>query len=188
MITRRSITTAQLGLCLFTGLCLLTGLCLFAAPALAQRLAFDPSVSVPMAVDFSVDLTLDTQGAVVQGVDVVFTYEPTIVQFNGVVDGDWFTTSGLDHFLWLDPGSALGVVHISSALLGAGRTGSGVLAELEFTALAAGISPLQFQTWLVRDDANAPLVATHSIGDFIIIQEAIANEDRSWSDIKRLWR
>lgn len=165
-----------------------TALILLTSSAAAQRLEFDPSVSVPMAVNFTVDLTLDSEGTTVQGVDVVFTYDPAIVQFDGVVDGDWFTTSGLDHYLWLDPGTALGTVHISSALLGAGRNGAGVYATLQFTALAAGVSPLTFQSLTVRNDFNAPLAATHSMGDFIIIQEAIPNEMQTWSDIKLGWR
>lgn len=161
---------------------------LCAVPAAAQHLAFDPSVSVPAALDFTVDITLDSQGETVQGLDLTFSYDPTIVQFNGVTAGDWFTGSGLDHYLWLDPGTALGTVHFSSALLGAGRNGTGVVVTIEFTALAAGVSPLTFESWLVRDDANAPLAPiTHSIGDFIIIQEAIPADSWSWSDIKRAW-
>ena len=102
-------------------------LALLAVPAAAQRLAFDPSVSVPTAVNFTVDLTLDSQGATVQGLDVVFTYDPMVVQFTGVTAGDWFTASGLDHYLWLDPATALDTVHFVSNVLGHSRVERGLL-------------------------------------------------------------
>ena len=155
----------------------------------AQHLSFDPPVSVPTAIEFQVRIHLAPAGATVQGLDLVFTYEPSIVSLDAVEAGDWFTDSGADHYLWIDPVTPAGAVHVSAALLGFGSAVDGHILTLSFTALAPGVSPLHFLAIDLRNDANAPLLfTTHSTGDEIVIEEAIGNESSSMGAFKSLWR
>lgn len=180
MISRR-ITHTVITMSVFTFLLFTT--------ASAQHLSFNPSVSIPATVNFQVDLQLTTNGVTVQGLDVVFSYDPTIVQLDGVSGGGWLTGSGLDFYLWIDPASSLGFVHVTTALLGMGSSTDGAVLTLDFTALAAGISPLDFVSFDLRDDTNMLLpAATNSIGDQIVIEEAIPNEVWSIGAMKSYWR
>ncbi len=155
--------------------------------ASAQHLGFNPSISIPATTSFQIDLQLTTNGTTVQGLDIVFSYNPIVVQLNGVNAGGWLTIS--DYYLWNNPASALGFVHVSAALLGAGSNTDGAVLTLDFEALEAGISPLDFVSIDLRDDANAPIPgATHSFGDHILIEEAIANEVWSVGAVKSHWR
>jgi hypothetical protein len=170
-------------------------LCLaWSLPALAQHVWFNPPSSVPAEPDFEVTIELAAEGQTVQGLDILFSFNPDIVTLNGVTAGDWFTTSGLDHYFWLnpapggDPETAVQTAHISAALLGGGSAADGTLAVLSFTAENAGVSPLSFLSLTVRDDQNATLPATHSTGDEIIIDGSVPADSRTMSAVKALWR
>ena len=179
-------TSRKLGLAVITASVVIL---LLSTAASAQHLFFNPSVSIPINITFQIDLDLTTDSLPVQGLDIVFTFDPAIVQLDAINAGSWFTGSGLDYYLWIDPLSAPGVVHATMALLGAGSTVDGTILNLSFTALDAGISPLHFLAMSLRDDANAPLsLSTHSTGDQIVIEEAIPNEEWSVSKTKLQWR
>ncbi len=51
--------------------------------------------------EFTVAIHLDTEYETVQGLDIAFTYDPVIIQLDGIAPGYWFTgavpttTSGL---------------------------------------------------------------------------------------------
>ena len=164
------------------------------APGLAQHVWFDPPSSAPVEPDFEVTIELAAEGQTVQGLDILFSFNPDVVTLSGVTAGDWFTASGLDHYFWLNPApggepeAAVQNVHISAALLGGGRSADGALAVLSFTAVNAGVSPLSFLGLTVRDDQNATLPATHSTGDEIVIDQSVPAGSRTMSAVKALWR
>ena len=160
-----------------------------ALPAAAQWIGFNPAETVPTNETFTVDLVLDTEGVIVMGADVLFSFDPAVVHLDSVSVGDWFTTAAEPHFFWAEPALAVpGVVHISGTVMTTGRSGAGVLAVLHFTAVAAGFSPLDFQAVSLRNALNAPVPHTRSTGDRIIIEEAIPVEGTSFGDLKARWR
>lgn len=160
----------------------------FLAPnAVGQTISFDPGVSLPEFRDFTVEIAL-TGPQTVMGVDMVFTYDPYIVDLVTVEAGDWFTASGLDYQFWVDPLVPAGTVHLSTALLGAGAADGGGFAVLHFHAVSVGVVPLRFLSLTVRDDMNANLLAEHSTGDRIVIEPAVPVEAKSFGDLKVLYR
>ena len=158
-------------------------------PVAAQWIGFNPAETVPANENFTVDLVLDTEGVFVMGADVLFSFDPTVVQLDAVTAGDWFTTAVEPHFFWAEPVPAMpGVVHVTGTVMTTGRDGAGALAVLHFTAVAAGFSPLDFQAVSLRDALNAPLPHTLSTGDRIVIEEAISAGGTSFGGLKARWR
>ena len=168
--------------------CCLWALILLASTAAAQTVSMVPHVATPLTTTFTVYIHLDTDGQDVMGVEVSADFDPGIVRLDGIDEGDWFVTSGLESFFWdyTTPGTS--TIHFTGALLNQGRSESGVIAVCRFTALTVGESPVDFTDVDVRDAANAPYAAGHSVGDRIIIDDAIGNEVASFGDIKRLYR
>lgn len=160
-----------------------------ALPVAGQWIGFNPSETVPAAETFTVELVLDTEGVAIMGADVLFSFDPAVVRLDAVTEGDWFTTAPEPWFFWADAAESLpGIVHVTGSVMTTGRAGAGALAVLHFTALAAGFSPLDFQAVSLRSPLNAPVPHTRSVGDRIVIEEAIGTEARSFGDLKALWR
>jgi hypothetical protein len=159
------------------------------AAAHAQWIGFNPSETVPSTENFTVDLVLDTGGVTIMGADVLFSFDPAVVQLDSVTVGDWFVTAAEPHFFWADAGQALPYqAHVTGTVMTTGRAGAGSLAVLHFTALAAGFSPLDFQSVSLRDPLNAPVPHTRSTGDQIVIDGAIDADGASFGSVKALWR
>jgi len=121
--------------------------------ASAQQITVDPPLAIATQVSFTVDIDIDTGALAVQGAEVVMSYDPAIVQLEGIEAGGWLIDSGLPYFLHdFTPEVAPGVLHFDAALLGGvlGGGGAGTLATCHFTALAPGDSPLDFVQLVVR--------------------------------------
>ena len=175
-----------------TGLVVALFWILGAAPfsaARAQYVSFEPHVSVPISVAFEVEMKIEPAGIAVQGIDTAFDYDPSIVRLDAVAAGGWLAASGLEHFLWVDPDAPAGSAVVHAALLGGGSAADGVLLRLSFTALDSGVSPLGFTALDLRDVVNTPLAeATHSEGDLIVVEEAVAAAVLTFGGLKSLWR
>lgn len=158
-------------------------------PAAAQWIGFDPAETVPATEAFTVDLVLDTGGVTVMGADVLFTFDPAVVRLDSVTVGGWLTTAPQPYFFWADAGESVAdLVHVTGSVMTTGRAGAGALAVLHFTARAAGFCDLVFQAVSLRDPLNAPVPHTRSVGDRIIIEEAIGTDAASFGALKALWR
>jgi len=169
----------------FSWACLLL---LLALPLAAQTVSMVPHVAVPDTSVFSVYVYLDSDLQDVQGVEIAMTFDNTIVRLDGIDEGDWFSDSGLEHFFFDYTTAGTDTIHFTGALLHEGRTADGVLGICNFTALAVGVSPVDFVDVDVRDSDNVDLEAAHSSGDQIIIEAAIAAESLGFGDVKRLYR
>ena len=170
-----------------TSFCLFLTVLLAAAAVPAQTVFFDPAVTSPLAKEFTVVLAVAGPDPVM-GVDLVFTYDPTVVRLDAVDAGTFFTGSGFDYQFWNDPYVPAGTVHVSAAQLGSAAPATGSLAVFRFYALDVGVSPLYFLSLTVRDGANQDMQAEHSTGDRIIIDEAIPTDDLSFGHVKALYR
>jgi hypothetical protein len=128
-----------------------------------------PLISAPfvtVGVGDTVTIAISITGAVdLTSWQFDLTFDPTIVQTNtagatagALLPADWlFTSPG---FVDNTGGQILGVSAFGSAV-----TGDGVIANLEFTTLAAGVSPLTFSTVAVNlfepfDIANGQITVT----------------------------
>ena len=161
---------------------------LAARAAAAQSVSMVPHEAVPAASPFEVFVYLDTDGLLLQGVEIRIAFDPGIVALQQVTAGDWFTASGLPYYFYdyTTPGTA--EIHFTGALLGAGRTQNGVIGACRFAALAPGVSPLEFLDWDVRGPDNVDVGASHSTGDRIIIEEAVGAEEVTFGRVKLLYR
>lgn len=159
-----------------------------AAPLCAQTVSMVPHIAEPVTYSFSVYIYLDSDFQDVQGVEISMTFDNTIVHLNGIAAGDWFTSSGLEYFFWDYTTPGTDTIHFTGALLHQGQVANGVIGICSFTALAQGISPVDFVDVDVRNSVNTDLGAAHSTGDLIIIDLAVANESLSFGAIKTLYR
>ena len=168
---------------------ILSFLCLFlASSAVAQHLSVDPPTSQPDTEEFTLDIVLDPEGATVMGMEVSLSFDNLVVRLDGIDAGPWFTVSAPDPFFWdyTHPGTEL--IYFTGASLGVGLEVGGVVATCRFTALAGGISPVNFLGTDLRDPENSVLPTTHSTGDLIIIDAAIAADEPTWGQVKALYR
>ena len=131
---------------------IIVALLLFAAPALtsAATLTLSPaSGSYHVGDTITASIVLDAQGASVDGVDIYYlNYNPALLSVqdsNGSVSGVQIvpgtlmptTTANI-----VDAG--MGKIAFAQAVSGGGYTGSGTLATVYFTALAAGTASVTF--------------------------------------------
>jgi hypothetical protein len=149
----------------------------------------DPSLSIPGGEDFTVALAVETPGQAILGMSIILTYNPAIVRLNHISPGQWITSSGLnfyfhDHTPVADPNQ----ISFDMAFLDGPLAGTGEVAVCFFTAIQVGQSPLVFEETDIRDQYNSSLQFTHSVGDLIIIDEAIPVQETTLGRIKTLYR
>jgi hypothetical protein len=126
-----------------------------ALPAAAQQVT-DPTLTVPPQYvnanqQFTVDVTLDTDGITVTGWQFDYAWNPAVVRLDSIVEGpfirSWVTSVGGAGTFFQPPiinqgaGTLRGAaVTALGAPAGQGAQGTGVIATLTFTALANGLS------------------------------------------------
>lgn len=152
------------------GMCLLAAL---AAPAVgAATLGFTPSISsVTVGDAFSVEVRI-ADVADLYAFQFDFAFDPAIVRVDAISEGpflaDWGNGLSPPAGTFWDPGLvdnvAGSVSFVSNVLLGAiapgeGATGSGVLASIQFTALASGTGTLTLLNELLVDSILDPIGA-----------------------------
>lgn len=152
------------------------------------RLYFDPSSSVPVSADFTVDLAVAAAGYLVKGVEVVVSFNPALVALTDITPGDWVTGQGLQTYFYDYTAPGADTIHFAMSFLDGSGTGSGVLAVCHFTALQVGTTPLAFVTVEVRDPDNLPLVFEQSTGDNIVIDQVIATTPATLGGVKSTFR
>ncbi|MBU0742180.1 cohesin domain-containing protein [bacterium] len=159
-----------------------------AVPIAAQTVTMVPHVAVPATATFSVYVHLDADFLDVQGVEIALDFDPAIVRLDGIAPGDWFASSGLEYFFWDYTTPGTDAIHFTGALLHEGRTANGVIGICNFTALAVGISPVDFVDVDVRNSTNQDLGAAHSVGDLIVIEQVIVGERLRFGEVKSLFK
>jgi hypothetical protein len=147
-----------------------TAIIISTGTASATSISVAPADStVNVGDSFSIDILIND---VINLWDYQFDlfFDPTIVRADSVSDGG-FLTSGGGTSLFTDLGESnplslvfdnvTGMITLVDVLLGpappaTGATGSGILASIQFTALATGVSPFRLDGLFLDDpDANA---------------------------------
>ena len=154
----------------------------------AQTVALLPPVTIPTTLEFVVEVTLQTGGDEVMGLEASLSFDSSIVRLDAIDPGPWFTDAPQPHFYWDYTHEGTELVRFTGALLGSGSTADGTVALCRFTALSAGVSPVEFLGLEVRGPDNADLGATHSTGDRIIIEQAVSADAVAWGTLKAAWR
>jgi hypothetical protein len=143
---------------------------LISIPSYSGTVAINPPVStVFTGQTFFVDVnaTLSSSDPDLYGFQFDIGFDPTILRAIGVTEGSFLTGGGTT--FWIDPSiDNVGgnISCIADTLLGsiAGATGSGVLARLEFQALAAGASPLNILNGQFSNSLLSPVNMTYQGG------------------------
>jgi len=157
--------------------------------AAANLLFVDPPTSTPADSLFTVAVSRDA-GEAVQGFDVKIAFDPAIVRLDGIAPGGWLLTAGFPFALFDGTVAGEDTLRFSAAFLGLGQTSAaaGAVVVLHFRARSPGVSPLDFAPVVARDAANAPVPFEHSVGDRIVIDQAIAAGRASLGALKRDYR
>jgi hypothetical protein len=157
-------------------------------PLVAQTLSVNPPNSVPDEEEFTIAIVLDAGGYSVMGIEASISFNEYILQLDGIDPGPWFTGLGHEYFFWdyTHPGTEL--IHFAGSSLGSAVPTSAVVAICRFTALNAGISPLDFLGVDIRNSQNVRLISDHSSGDSITIDGAIPVTGHTLGRVKALYR
>ncbi len=139
-------------------------LALLAAPVSATTLSFAPSPAVVQVGDtFTLDV-LVAQAADLYAFQFDFAFDPTLVQADTVLEGDFLSASGRATFFF--PGAidniAGTVSFTANTLIGPGPsvTGDGTVVHLSFHALAPGQSDLSFGNVVLLDSSLSDIATT----------------------------
>jgi hypothetical protein len=139
-----------------------TILCSFGLSALAYAVPTvsvePPSIAVHPSEEFELQLWISAEADTISNYDVVFQFDPLIVQFVEAIEGSLYVNSGFSTWFAAEEES-FGTWEVFDALLQAGSfvLAPGELVRLKFAALAPGISPVQLQSVVVTDIDRYPL-------------------------------
>jgi Cohesin domain len=141
------------------------------APSYAAVISVQPSgLSVPVGEIFSLDIE-------VSGVNDLYAfqldvdYTPSVLSAVGVTEGTFLLTAGATFFV---PGTIDNVggsiSFIADTLIGAvaGVSGDGVLAEIEFTAVGPGSSPISISNEILLD-SNLNVITDSVVGGSVTV-------------------
>ncbi len=143
---------------------------------------------MPVTQNFTVDLAIAAAGYLVEGAEVVVTFNPALVALTDITPGAWVTGQGLQSAFYDYTTPGTNTIHFLVSFLDGSATGSGVLAVCHFTALAVGTTPLNFVTVDVRDPDNLPYVFGNSTGDNIVIDMVIPTTPATLGGVKASFR
>jgi hypothetical protein len=121
--------------------------------------------------------------------DLIFQFDPAIVQLTGALPGDVLTGDGDPYFgtLVTEVSAPLDSAWYDAAMLTGSTQGPGVLVYFKFKALAVGISPLDCRKVDYRDSNNAQTLPGCT-GGVIRVVGVTATRDETWGRLKTLYR
>ena len=96
-----------------------------------------------------------------KGYSILLSYDPALLQVEEVTEGDFLASSG-ETFFYQDINEQAGTIQIDCALLGKDLSvsGTGILANLNFTSQKSGSAGLIFSQMKVRNVENQEMVLT----------------------------
>lgn len=121
--------------------------------------------------------------------ELIFQFDPTIVQLMGAVPGDVLTGDGDPHFATLvsDVSAPPDSAWYNAAMLTGSTQGPGVLVYFHFKALQVGVSPLDCRRVDYRDSSNAQSLPGCA-GGIIRVMGVTESRKESWGRMKVLYR
>ena len=140
------------------GLCLLL---VIPASMAGNVIVLVPASSPTIGSAFSIDVSV-TGIADLYAFQFDLSFDPTLLSAVSVTEGDFLASGGTTVFIPGAIDNVGGTVNANAdALIGAitGVTGGGILAEFDFTALAAGTSPLSFANVILLNSSLSDITA-----------------------------
>jgi hypothetical protein len=127
-------------------------------PAYAASFTLDPSARTAAPSEtFSVDIKIDTEGENATSADVLLNFNSAILSISSITPGSFFPQNFKT--------SSASQVYVGGAVQNAteNRTGAGILATINFSAVGSGVSTLEFDCTpgktsdsnITKDDKNA---------------------------------
>jgi len=159
-----------------------------ADPACAQRLLIDPAVSVPLDFNFTLEVTAESEGLDVKGLESTILFNPALVRLDSITPGPWFTDSGQAFYFYDYASPGVGEIHFAAALLDGSQVADGSLAICHFSVLGFGIANLIFEDVDVRGPNNERHTFYHTIGDRIVIDPAVPVTLETFGALKAIYR
>jgi hypothetical protein len=124
-----------------------------------------------------------------KGYELIFQYDPTIVQLLGALPGDVLTGDGDPFFATLVPdvSAPADSAWFDAAMLTGSTQGPGVLVYYHFKALAVGVSPLDCRRVDYRDSNNVQTLPSCTGGVIRVVGVTPAKRE-TWGGMKALYR
>ena len=146
------------------------------APAFVEAVPITsaPFVTVGVGDTFAIPISI-TGATDLTSWQFDLSFDPTIVMANSVSEGPFLSSSGTASTLYIpgvidNVGGLISLVADSYVDFGTPPSGDGVLADIEFTALSLGVSPLTFSNVFLNlsdtglDIANGQITVTETGG------------------------
>jgi hypothetical protein len=121
--------------------------------------------------------------------DLIFQFDPAIVQLTGALPGDVLTGDGDPYFGTLvnEVSAPLDSAWYDAAMLTGSTQGPGVLVYFQFKALAVGVSPLDCRKVDYRDSNNAQTLPGCT-GGIIRVVGVTETRKETWGRLRSLYR
>jgi hypothetical protein len=144
--------------------------------------------TVSLGDDFWIRVEADAF-ADLKAYDLIFQFDPTIVQLTGALPGDVLTGDGDPYFGTLvnEVSAPQDSAWYDAAMLTGSTQGPGVLVYYKFKALAVGVSPLDCRRVDYRDSNNVQTLPGCT-GGIIRVVGVTAARRESWGRLKTLYR
>ncbi len=159
-----------------------------AAEASATTVSVAPAdTTVTVTESFAVRVVTDAF-ADLRGFQLVFSYDPAILQFLGADPGAVVTASGNPYVAIVLPDAApADSIWYDVGLLGWSSSGPGILAFFRFKALTTGLSPVQCQLVQFRDSFNVATLPACQSG-VVRVTGPVPSLPQTWGRMKALYR
>jgi hypothetical protein len=145
------------------------------------------SAGVDEGDDCLVGFYVGTDCTGLMGYDVIFSYDPAIVEIVSIEEGFLPAGSGHDTFFYPDTSETDSTVHVSGAILGAEVETPGYLFIVIFKGINAGKSYIDIEYSELRDDSNTSI--PHSVErGVIVVVEAVPTKILSWGRLKAQYK
>jgi hypothetical protein len=161
---------------------------LLAVPASGSAVvtvSFDPPSSlVGEGTYFVVRVHVDSEAQDLRG----FSFDSSVIDPVSVTGGPLLLGAGCPNFFDdLTTGAAADSVWFDGASLGCSMVGPGLVAEIQFLAVAEGVSDLSWWRCILRDGDNANIPHT-CVGGNVVVVGSISVEPRTWGSVKASYR
>jgi len=160
-----------------------------AGTAQAASVVVSPSdTTVSVGDDFLIRVQADAF-ADLKAYDLIFQFDPAIVQLTGALPGDVLTGDGDPYFGTLvnEVSAPLDSAWYDAAMLSGSTQGPGVLVYFKFKALVVGVSPLDCRKVDYRDSNNVQTLPGCT-GGVIRVVGVTATRSETWGRLKSLYR
>lgn len=143
-----------------------------------------PSTQVLKLETFSVEIVVSDDVVGITGYDLAIDYDESLLDVVDVAEGDLPAGYSGETFLyWSVSAAEPHELVINGAVLGGSVDGPGPLVRIEFTAIAAGASPVSFLSAELRDLENASIPVSPIDGEVEILSVGTIYFDPGYSEV-----